>query len=113
MPTETGRAALAQYQESIIRVQETDRGREGMSRLQRAWADQFKVDPQDALILGEFAVKDRLPREVQDALADCGVTLREVQASVDRLFTSGLLGAVGGSGPIPQGKPAEALLDDD
>ncbi len=102
-PTETGKQALAEYREAIERHQTMDRSREGLERLQREWAETHKVDPADAGILSEFEVKDRQPREVQAALADCGTTLNEVQAAVDRLFTAGLLAPVGGGGPLPSG----------
>ncbi|HEY3452105.1 MAG TPA: hypothetical protein VGK67_37525 [Myxococcales bacterium] len=100
--TEAGRAALAAYQESIALYQtHIDKDRGDMDRLQKGWAETYKVTPPDATILGEFSKKDLLPREVQSALDDCGTTLREVQAAVDRLYTAGLLSPTGGGGPLP------------
>ena len=100
--TEVGRAALSAYQESIAQYQaRIDKDRSDMDRLQTGWAETYKVTPADATILGEFAKKDLLPREVQAALDDCGTTLREVQAAVDRLYTAGLLAPTGGGGPLP------------
>jgi uncharacterized protein YukE len=111
--TEAGKAALAAYADSISRYQSrVDRDREELEKLQDEWALSFKVTTADAMILGEFAAKDRLPREVQNALEDCGTTLREVQAAVDRLFTAGLLCPVGGGGPLPANAPTNELIDD-
>ncbi|MFN7133044.1 MAG: hypothetical protein ACK4N5_13265 [Myxococcales bacterium] len=103
-PTDTGRQALADYREAVEKHQSFDRSREGLEKLQKDWSASYKVEPPDAAILAEFAVKDRQPREVQTALADCGTTLPEVQAAVDRLYLAGLLAPVGGGGPIPPGQ---------
>ncbi|MGC4114096.1 MAG: hypothetical protein QM765_05605 [Myxococcales bacterium] len=101
--SETGRAALAAYEESLAQYQaRITKDRSDMDRLQKAWAETYKVTPEDASILGEFAKKDLLPREVQAALDDCGTTLREVQAAVDRLYTAGLLAPTNGGAPLPQ-----------
>lgn len=99
--TEQGRGALGTYQEAIARYQAGDgHEREELERVQQGWAAEHGVEASDAVVLGETTGKDRLPREIQGALADCGVTLPEVQAAIDRLFTAGLLMAKGGGGPI-------------
>lgn len=104
--TDLGRSALTAYAESIAQYQaRVQRDRDELERLQQSWAEAYRVTPLDAAILGEFAGKDRLPREVQTSLESCGTTLREVQAAVDRLFTAGLLAPAGGSGPLPANGP--------
>lgn len=111
--TEAGRAALAAYEESLAQYQaRISKDRSDMERLQTGWAETYKVLAEDATILGEFSKKDLLPREVQAALDDCGTTLREVQAAVDRLFTAGLLGPTGGGGPLPQHAAGEEIEDE-
>jgi len=113
--SEAGRAALAAYEESIARYQaRIAKDRSDMERLQKSWAETYKVAAADATILGEFAKKDQLPREVQVALDDCGTTLREVQEAVDRLYTAGLLAPTGGGAPLPQASPGggEELEDE-
>lgn len=100
--TDLGKQALAAYAESISQYQaRVQKDRDELERLQQSWAESFKVTTSDAAILGEFAAKDRLPREVSTSLEDCGTTLREVQAAVDRLYTAGLLAPTGGGGPLP------------
>ena len=115
--TELGRAALVAYEESIAHYQaRIEKDRAEMDKLQTGWADTYKVLSADATILSEFAKKDLLPREVQSALDDCGTTLREVQAAVDRLYTAGLLGPVGGGGPLPPsgtGPSGEPVIEDE
>jgi hypothetical protein len=107
--TESGRVALNEYAEAIERYHAGSLSlRDELTSLQKHWADLHKVDPTDAAILGEFATEERLPREVQASLDDCGTTLPEVQASVDRLFTAGLLAPAGGGGPLPP--PNEAIV---
>ena len=98
--TEVGRGALMEYSEAIERYHSSGLGREHLEEAQRGWAQAHKVADLDAAILGEFADRERLPREVQAALQDCGVSLPDVQAAIDRLYTAGLLGPVGGGGPI-------------
>lgn len=108
--TETGKAALSASDESITLLRAAGRmERTDLEGLQAQWASQHGVDPADAAILGEFVGKEKLPREVQAALDDCGVSLGEVQAAVDRLFTAGLLAPAGGGGPIP---PSERVKSD-
>jgi len=100
--TEAGRLALQEYEESIARYQaRIEKNRADLDKLQQGWAQAHKVTAADATVLGEFAKKDLLPREVQVALDACGTTLREVQEAVDRLFTAGLLAPSGGGGPLP------------
>ncbi len=98
--TESGRIALAEYAEAIERYHASGQGRDQLEAAQHGWAESHKVDGRDAAILGEFAARERLPREVQAALEDCGVSLADVQAAVDRLYTAGLLGPLGGGGPL-------------
>ncbi|MBI5545232.1 MAG: hypothetical protein HY901_15185 [Deltaproteobacteria bacterium] len=112
--TEQGRAALAAYEEAISQYQaRVQKDRQELERLQTAWAETHRVTPLDAAILAEFAVKDRLPREVQSSLDSCGTTLREVQAAVDRLYTAGLLAASGGGAPLPAMGGAGDVIDDE
>lgn len=99
--TEMGRAALEVYQQGIASYQAGARHeREELERIQQAWAGERGVEPCDALVLGETTGKDRLPREIHSALADCGLSLSDVQASLDRLFKAGLVGPKGGGGPL-------------
>ncbi len=107
--TESGRTALAEYTEAIERYHASGQGREQLEAAERGWAQNHKVEGRDAAVLGEFAGRERLPREVHTALEDCGVSLADVQAAVDRLYTAGLLDPVGGGGPLsgdPRGPPA-------
>ena len=104
--SELGRSALAAWEESIAQYQaRVSKDREELEKLQRAWAEAYRVTAEDAVVLGEFAQKDRLPREVQALLDSCGTTLREVQAAVDRLYEAGLLSPSGGGAPLPQNAP--------
>jgi hypothetical protein len=99
--TEQGRTALETYQEAITRYQAGGSlDRDALERVQREWAAGQGIEATDAVVLGETTGKERLPREIQVALADCGVTLPEVQAAIDRLFLAGLLMAKGGGGPL-------------
>jgi len=111
--SEQGRAALEGYAESIALYQaRVEKDRQELERVQLAWAETWKVTTLDAVILGEFAVKDRLPREVQAALDSCGTSLREIQASVDRLYTAGLLAPSGGGAPLPPNVHVDDLVDE-
>ncbi len=103
LATEQGKAALLQYEEAIKGYQQGfERSRDSLDKVQGSWAEQFKVVAADASILSEFAsAKEKLPREVQAALEDCGTSLQDVQAAVDRLYLAGLLQPAGGGGPLP------------
>lgn len=110
--SELGKTALAVYAESIAQYQAREaKDREELTKLQRVWAETYKVTVDDASILGEFAQKDRLPREVQSSLDSCGTTLREIQEAIDRLYSAGLLSAAGGGAPLPP-HVAEALEEE-
>lgn len=111
--SEQGRAALGAYGECIAQYQaRVQKDRRELERLQQGWAETWKVLSIDAVVLVEFAEKERLPREVQAALDDCGTSLREVQASIDRLFTAGLLTPSGGGAPLAANSSADELLDE-
>ena len=102
MLTEAGKESLRGYQDVVALHQASgNRGRDGLEKLQASWSESFKVLASDAMILEEFGQTERQPREIQNALADCGTTMKEVQAAIDRLYLAGLLGPVGGGGPIP------------
>jgi hypothetical protein len=106
--SDAGRQAVADWNDRIERYQAGEgRSREDLERARLDWAGQFKVEANDASLLAEFAVKERQPRDVQSALQDCGVTLQDVQAAVDRLYTAGLLAPVGGGGPLPPSQPRD------
>ncbi|MGI5864070.1 MAG: hypothetical protein ACOX6T_18715 [Myxococcales bacterium] len=99
--TEVGRHALEGYEQAIARYQAGERHeREELERIQQAWARERGVEAGDALVLGETIAKGRLPREIHVALADCGLSLADVQASLDRLFKAGLVEPKGGGGPL-------------
>ncbi len=106
--TEGGRGALLDYNQAIERYHTSGLGRDNLEQAQRDWALLHKVAERDASILSEFAERERLPREVQAALEDCGVGLADVQAAIDRLYGAGLLAPTGGGGPIT-GDPRDAL----
>jgi hypothetical protein len=108
--TDHGKLAVQQYEEAIRRYQQSsEKSREALVLAQKEWAAQFGVAEGDASILSEFTgAKEKLPREVQAALEDCGTSLQDVQAAVDRLYQAGLLQAAGGAAPLPQGRPDAA-----
>jgi hypothetical protein len=104
--TDSGKQALAQYGEAVQQYHAGgSQRREELERLQASWAEQFHVEPADASILGEFASKPLLAREAQKALEDCGISLGDVQAAIDRLYTAGLLAPPNGAGPLPPPTP--------
>ena len=104
--SEQGRAALTSYAEAIALYQaRVGKDRDELERLQNGWAETWKVTVQDAMILGELASKDKLPREVQASLEDCGTTLRDIQTAIDRLYTAGLVLPAGGGAPLPEHAP--------
>ena len=102
LATEQGKLAVAQYEEAIRACHASGRhDREELEKLQSFWAQSHQVSPQDAAVLSECVAKDRLPKEMLKALEDCGTTLPEIQAAIDRLYTAGLLVPANGGGPLP------------
>lgn len=110
--TDSGREALQRYRDAITLSHKSNLdARELLTRAQREWAGSYQVEGSDATVLEEFAAGQLLPREVQASLEDCGISLQDVQAAVDRLFTAGLLAPATkdgqpGSGPLSGGTNA-------
>jgi len=90
---EAGRQAKASYDLAIATAHEHSGGREALETAQRAWATPFGLQPDDAVLLEELSRAKVTVAQMAEALADCGTTRPEVQASTDRLFKSGLLEA--------------------
>jgi hypothetical protein len=90
---EAGRQAKLSYDLAITAAHEHGGGRQALEAAQLAWASPFGLKPDDAVLLEELSRAKVTVAQMAEALADCGTTRAEVQASTDRLFKSGLLEA--------------------
>jgi len=90
---EAGRQAKASYDLAIAAAHEHSGGRAALEVVQAAWATPFGLQPGDGLLLEEFSRGKATVAQVAEALADCGTTRAEAQATTDRLFKAGLLEA--------------------
>lgn len=79
-----------------------DEGRQGLEEALQRWAQPLGIEPSDGVYLEEFARGPLTVSQVAEALADCGSTKAEVQASADRLYKAGMLDP---DPPAPQPVP--------
>ena len=78
-----GVAAEASYREIIAAARSS--GRSALDAAQRAWAEPLGILPGDGVVLSELRAGKRSIADLAKALDDCGVTLADVKAAVDRL----------------------------
>jgi len=88
---EAGRQAKLSYDLAITTAHEHGGGREALEAAQAAWSAPFGLQPDDGVLLDELSRAKVTVAQMAEALADCGTTRPEVQASIDRLFKAGLL----------------------
>ena len=68
-------------------------GRAALDAAQQTWAAAHAVHPQDGVILGQLRDGKRSIAELAKALEDCGTTVAEVKAAIDRLTDAQLVDA--------------------
>lgn len=86
--TGTGLSAETTYREAVQGVRAL--GRAALDGAQRAWATPLRLEPADGVVLCELGRGRRSIAELARALEDCGASLAEVKAAVDRLTDAGL-----------------------
>src|SRR5688500_4376862 len=101
--TDAGRTARASYMESISTLPRGETARGALASLQAEWAGQHHILPVDAVVLGELGEDPKLHRQILGGLEDSGLSLSDVQDSVDRLYTSGLVAPADGQPPEERG----------
>lgn len=101
--TESGKVARAAYMVSIGEMRRGEGAREALATLQQEWATAHQVRPADATVLGELGDAPKLHRQLLQGLEDAGLTLDDVQDSVDRLYTAGLVAPADGQPPEERG----------
>jgi len=66
-------------------------GRAALTAAQQAWAQPLRVEPSDGVVLGELRAGRKSIAEIARGLEDCGTSLAEVKAAMDRLSDAGLV----------------------
>ncbi len=84
-----GVAAESSYRDVVAAARA--QGRSALEAAQRAWAEPLRVEPGDAVVLGELRGGRKGIAEMARSLETCGVTQPEVKAAVDRLCDAGLV----------------------
>jgi hypothetical protein len=87
--TNSGTEAEGAYREAVHTARA--QGRAALDLAQRGWAAPLRLEPGDGVVLSEIRPGRRSIAEVAKGLDDCGTSLAEVKASVDRLAEAGLI----------------------
>jgi hypothetical protein len=79
----TGVSAEEAYRDAVMAARTS--GRSALDASQRAWAEPLGVQPGDGVVLAELRKGKRSIADVAKALEDCGTSVADVKAAVDRL----------------------------
>lgn len=102
--TESGEEAVRQYREAVDALPRGATARDALDAAMRDWATPRGVHAVDASILVELTEKGLQHRQILSALEDTGLSLTDVQDSIDRLYTAGLVAPIDGQTPEPRGQ---------
>jgi len=91
--SERGRAAEMSYRSSIVASRATG-GRTSFEAARVAWADSYRVQPDDGLYLGEVSGAPRNLSELVAALETSGKTKKDALSALERLYDAGLISAL-------------------
>ena len=87
--TALGASAEVAYREAVQAARA--QGRAALDQAQRGWAAPLGLEPSDGVVLSELRPGRRSIADVARNLDDCGTSLAEVKASVDRLAEAALI----------------------
>lgn len=88
--TPRGVEAEAEYRKATGLVT-SDSGRAAFEGARGQWAQGFRVEADDAQLLGELIARPATLEEITRALETCGVTKPQVKASMERLVRAELV----------------------
>ncbi len=88
--SELGIGAEAAYRSTIVAARATE-GRASFDAARTAWAQAFRVEPDDGLYLAELRQGPTTLERLVDALETCGKTRKDALAALERLFDAGLI----------------------
>jgi hypothetical protein len=93
--SEAGDAAEAAYRQTIIasRAQE---GRASFDAARTAWAEAFRIQPDDGLYLAEVGRTGMTLADLVSALETCGKSRKDAMEALERLMEVGLIS----TGPV-------------
>jgi hypothetical protein len=84
-----GADAEARYRDAVFAARAS--GRTALDVAQREWALPLAVQPGDGVVLGELRTGKRSIAELAKGLEDCGTTVADVKAVIDRLTDAQLV----------------------
>jgi len=87
--TAAGTSAESAYREAVQAARA--QGRTALEQAERGWSLPLGLEPGDGVVLSELRPGRRSIAEVARSLDDCGTSLAEVKAAVDRLADAGLI----------------------
>jgi hypothetical protein len=91
--SEKGNEAVKAYEVTIAEAR-TGHGRAEFEEARKAWGAPRGLTADDAPFLVEFGTNGRTLKETAEALADAGLTPKQVKDAADRLLGVGMLEAV-------------------
>lgn len=88
--SELGIGAESAYRSTIVAARATE-GRASFDAARTAWAQAFRVEPDDGLYLAELHQAPTTLERLVDALETCGKTRKDALVALERLFDAGLI----------------------
>jgi hypothetical protein len=90
--SERGIGAELTYRDAVAAARSS--GRASLAAAEQEWAAPLGVQPNDGVVLAQLRNGKKSIADVAKALEDCGTTVAEVKAAVDRLTDAQLVDAV-------------------